>query len=839
MPRSFVATLATSLRNRVVPAPVARTASAAAGSRLRAWLSGVALLACPGVGLASTPALPVAAYAQAERVHDFNLRGRVLDARIEPHWLPDGRFWYRLDGDAAAPYRLVDPAARSQEPLFDVGRLRRAWPEAAGTAPAVPELSSLHGPSAAAWVARFRGEQGSDVECSLAGYHCRTVAATALDAQRLPAPDGRRSVFVRDDNLWLHDPDTGERALTSDGEPLHGYGVLPDFTLRGIPRRQGRLRPPPFAVNWSPDGRWVFGTRYDERRVQSYPLVASAPEEGFRPVVHEIRMSLLGDPEPVRDAWFAVDTGSGAVRNIAIPEGWSGLTEAGVLGWAGSRVYVAIARYDRPARLRLVEIDLDSAAIRTIVEERSATRVQLNDYFYNRAAVRILAERDEVIWFSERDGWGHLYLHDRRDGRLIRPLTSGQWLVRDIVGVDEARRRVYFTAGGREPGDPYQRRLYRVSLDGGAPVLLTPEAADHAIDGGPGALAGALAGARGTGWLSPRGDTVIDSYSTVDQPPVTVLRSTQDGSVVLELARADASAVYAAGWRPPVRERVKAADGRTDLYATVYLPPDYSPEHTYPVIDAIYGGPHVSNAPVGFVEATTAMNPVSRASLAALGFVVVTIDARGTPGRSQAFHDASFGAEEGPQIDDHVAAIQALARRYRGMDLTRVGIYGHSFGGYTSTRALLLRPDFFKVAVSSAGSHNAQGMYGGPVNGLDRLVAGPPDYGPAGAVRPSPGTVPDNYRRLDNAVLADRLTGKLLLVLGELDEHAAPAVTLQLVDALIKADKTFDLVVLPNQDHELFRNDPYYTRRLWDHFVTHLMGRTPPAYRITSLPGRR
>lgn len=839
MSRPFVAILAASLRNLAVPAPAAFTRGAPSAPCRRALAFLAVFLAVSGPGQAAAPALPAAAYAQAERVHDFNLKGQVRNARVVPHWLGDGRFWYRRDDDSVAPYRLVDPAARRQAPLFDGVRVRQAWPEAAGIAPAVPELLSVRSPSATEMLAIFRGGDSGDIECALARYACRTVPAMPRDAQRLPAPDGRRSLFVRDDNLWLHDPHAGDRALTHDGVPLHGYGVLPDFTLRAIPHRQGRLKVPPFATHWSPDGRWVFGTRYDERKVGRYPLVASAPQDGFRPFVHEIRMSLLGDPEPVRDAWFVVDTAGSGVRAIAIPEGWNGLAEAGVLGWSGSRVYAAIARYDRPARLRLVEIDLASGAVRTIVEERSDTRVQLNDYFYNRAAVRILAGREEAIWFSERDGWGHLYLYDRRDGRLIRRLTSGDWLVRDIVGVDEARRRVYFTAGGREGGDPYQRRLYRVPLDGGQPVLLTAEAADHAIDDGPGALVGALAGGGPSGALSPAGDIVVDSYSTVDQPPVTVLRSTEDGAVVLELERADASAVYAAGWRPPVRTRVKAADGRTDLYATVYFPPDYSPERSHPVIDAIYGGPHVTNAPVGFVEATTTMNPVSRASLAALGFVVVTIDARGTPGRSQAFHDASFGPGGGPQIDDHVAAIQALARRYRGMDLARVGIYGHSFGGYTSTRALLLRPDFYKAAVSSAGSHNGQGMYSGPVNGVDRLVAGPPVYGTAGAARPSPGTVADNYRQLDNAVLADRLAGKLLLVYGELDEHAPAGVTVQLVDALVKAGKTFDLVVLPNQDHDLFRNDPYYTRRLWDHFVEHLMGRTPPDYRITSLPGRR
>jgi dipeptidyl-peptidase-4 len=213
--------------------------------------------------------------------------------------------------------------------------------------------------------------------------------------------------------------------------------------------------------------------------------------------------------------------------------------------------------------------------------------------------------------------------------------------------------------------------------------------------------------------------------------------------------------------------------------------------------------------------------------------VVITIDGRGTPGRSRAFHDVSYGLNHDTQINDHVAAIKQLAARYPGLDLQRVGIYGHSFGGYSSTRAILRRPEFYKVAVSSAGNQNFQGMYSGGVLGLDRLLTGPLDYGNGERFRPTPDAVPAVYRAFDNANLADRLQGKLLLVYGDLDENAYPAVTVQLTSALIRANKDFDLLYLPNQDHELFRNDPYYTRRMWDYFVEHLMGAKPPAnYRL-------
>lgn len=781
--------------------------------------------------LAKAEAPGLMQYQRAERVLDQRLRGKVRNATVAPHWLEDGRFWYaRQEDDGRTRYLLVDPAASTRTALFDQDVMQAAL-QAAGIADpgAVMQQVDRVARSGDGLRITLRVDARQVVACTLP-LPCALQTSAVADPRDLPAPDGRHSVQVEQDNLWLRRGADGERrALTVDGELSYGYGVLPDFALRGIPRREGRMQMPPFAVTWSPDSQRLFGVRYDERKVLPYPYLATAPTTGFRPVVHEVRLGLLGDAEQVRDAWFVTEV-DGGTRSIAVPEGWHTLTEAGVLGWSAdaAKVYTAIVRYDHPARLRLVEVDVRTGGVRTVREERSDTRVQLNSYPYNRPAVHVLQHDDGIVWFSQRDGWGHLYLVDRRDGRVVRQLTTGAWLVRDVVGVDEVRRQVLFTAGGREPGDPYQRRLYRVSLDGGAPVLLTPEAADHAIDGGT----GVLMGGRPSHLLSPSAAYVVDGYSRVDQPPVSVLRSTADGRVVLELERGDDRAVRAAGWSPPQRVSVLAADGRTELQATVYLPPGYREDGRHPVIDAMYGGPHITNTPVGFVDATATMNPVARSSLAQLGFVVVSIDARGTPGRSKAFHDASFLSAADLQLDDHVAAIRALAVRYPGMDLTRVGIYGHSFGGYSAARALLRHPAFYKVGVASAGSHSFQGMYGGAIHGMDRLVGGQPVYADGTAVRPAPDAVPALFQPLANDALADRLQGRLMLVYGDLDENAMPALTLQLARALTLANKDYDLLYLPNQDHELFRNDDYYMRRMWDYFVTHLMGATPPPYRI-------
>lgn len=392
--------------------------------------------------------------------------------------------------------------------------------------------------------------------------------------------------------------------------------------------------------------------------------------------------------------------------------------------------------------------------------------------------IRILGNGTELVWYSELDGWGHLYLYDITTGKLKRQLTSGNWTVFDIVHVDEENRVLFFTAGGRESGrDPYYRHLYRTSLDGGDIVLLTPEDADHEF-GGRSPL---QAGFTNTSPLSPAAEYIIDTFSTVDIAPVSVLRSALDGRLITPLEEADASALYAAGYRPPQRFSVLSADGKTRLYGVLNLPSDFDPGKSYPVIDAIYGG------------------PVS---------VVAT---------------RSFGSFADPQLEDHVAALQQLAERYPFLDIGRVGVYGHSNGGYLSARALLKHPDIFKVGFASASPHNFQGLpgTGAPWFGIPRYANG-------SAIRPEINAVPENYKVLDNAGLADQLQGKLMLVCGELDSAAFPALTMQLANALIKANKNFDFMYLPGATHMYFVQDMYVTRRLWDYFVEHLAGETPP-----------
>jgi dipeptidyl-peptidase 4 len=769
--------------------------------------------------------LTAADYDRAARVLDWTLQGKVRNAVVAPRWI-SGRdmFWYRRDGDDGPEFVIVDAQTGAKAQAFDTARVAAALSATAGEPSQQPRDLVVTGIDKESELLRVKlAHHRRQYACTVPAYVCTlTTQIETGDGVRV-SPDRSRAVFAKGDDLWVRDLKSGdERQLTSDGEPYFSYVKPPDSNNAALPRLRNPAVLAPWWMYWSPDGRTIAGMRFDERAVAAYPFVEWVPQDGsFRPVTYQIRLPLLGDPVTPREP-YAIDVTTGTKREIRLPPGL--LIRSWPSAWSSDnrRAYgLAISFGQREAAL--VEVDVETGKVRTVISESSPTNLGFNSFLYDNSNVCILAESGEAVWWSERDGWGHLYLYDIATGELKRRLTQGPWLARNIIRVDEKRRELFFTASGREPGqDPYYRHLYRVSLDGGAPVELTPEDAEHAFDAV--AFLG-LGGPKDDGQkVSPSGRYVVDTYTTVDQPPVTVLRSAVDGAVVAKLEEADASAVYASGWRAPQRVLVKAADGETDISAVVYFPPDLLTGKRYPVIDAFYGGPLLINAPRSFVEAVSTYNPVSRAALAQLGFIVVTIDARGTPGRSKAFANVGYGNWADPQIADHITAIKQLASRFGNFDLDRVGVYGHSYGGYTSARAILSHPEFYKVAVASAGSHNYQGFY----QGLTETYFGLPDYGDGSPLRPNPVAIPDVYRRLDNASLASNLRGKLMLVYGDMDENALPAVTLQLVDALEKANKNFDLLYLPNRTHAFFRGDTYYVRRMWDYFVEHLAATRPP-----------
>jgi dipeptidyl aminopeptidase/acylaminoacyl peptidase len=603
--------------------------------------------------------------------------------------------------------------------------------------------------------------------------------------------------------------------LTTDGVQYWSYGLSeprPSELQRPQPRRP--------QIRWSPDSKKLAVYRTDERNVAQMPYISYTPQ---RPKMYTQPYALPGDtivPVPGFHIINVATKSNLAVNVLPRPSQLTMTGSARDSAWsAGSdKVYVTwITRASKSAYL--ASVDATTGAYRVIARDSTKTFVEIGPPTADPVSWYVTKDNQDAFWWSERDGWAHLYRMDAsgatpvvqagaaagatgdvgtgaadmfRSGSVKNQLTVGPWYVGAIQYVDEAAKQVYFTARGREPGHfLYYAHLYRVGFDGSGLTLLTPEDANHDIE------------------FSPSGKYFVDSYSRIEKSPVTVLRGVPDGRVIRKLEEADISRLQAAGWRPPQVFSVKARDGITDIYGVMYLPPKLDSTKKYPIIENIYPGPQV-----GSVGAWTFKNGGEPFSLAELGFVVIQLDHLGTPLRSKSFHDNYYGNFGDNGLPDHVGAVKQLAARYKFIDLDRVGIFGHSGGGFASTDAILRYPDFYKVAVSGSGNHDNRSYniywaekYQGLMN-RDTLRK------------------TDNFEGSANKTLVKNLKGHLLLMHGDMDDNVHPANTIQLVDELIKANKTFDLIIAPNRNHGL--DEPYIIRRRWDYFVQYLLGETPP-----------
>jgi dipeptidyl aminopeptidase/acylaminoacyl peptidase len=774
-------------------------------------------------------------YQAAEAVLDTNTATLVLNETVAPQWVGPRSFWYRRQRPDGAEFVWVE--GNAARVAFDHAAVARLLAQASGRTVAAWELAVESITAGGEVIAR-----AGDRRWRIADGEAEDLGGVVKpDPALLESPDGRQALFARGLDLYLRDAETDEeRRLTNDGEEDFAWGRYPDAGYLAVVRRRSGLSFAPFGWTWSPDGAFLVGGRIDQRHVEPYPFIEYVPQDGgVRPKAYNIRHTLVGERSkaPIFHA-CSIEAATGRRIAIDLPDelvrNEMGLIEP--LGWSGDnrRAFFAVMLAEQ-RRTRLYEIDVTTGRVRTLIDEPSEGFLNIGAELYRQNSIRILQGGREAIWYSERSGHGHLYRYDLATGNLVNAITSGEWLVRDILRVDEGLGRIYFTGSGREGGDPYQRRVYRVDIDGANLTLLSPEAADHTVDGEPWALLARLYNVPvPPPAISPDGSVFIDTWSTVETPSVSVLRSTADGSVLLPLETADASKLYATGWRAPEPFVAKAADGVTDLYGVIHRP-RWTDGRPAPVIDGIYGGPQVTVVPHNFRAGRLSLGGQGRAALAALGAAVVVADGRGTPLRSKAFHDAGFAAFADTCLDDHVAVLKQLCDKDPSLDAARIGVYGHSFGGYTSARAILRHPDVYKVAVSSAGSHNLHGMY----VALDGGAAPLADYGNGLRAKPAHDAVPENYRALDNASLAGNLRGKLLLAYGDMDENAFPAVTLQLCDALNKANRSYDLLCFPNGVHN-FSTNAYFIRRMWDYFTEHLLGEKPPLnYEIGRPAGER
>ena len=730
---------------------------------------------------------------------DYDKAVRMLGSTVTPmvvggtapgvSWLADGRFHYRSVRPAGAEYVLVNPRTRARTPLFDHVKLASALSAAAGGSFSATALTLQSVELADDGQTVSFASGGRRFRCAVSGDSCTALGQASAPANprglAVTSPDGTKAAFIRDWNLWIRDVATGaETALTTDGEKNFGYAT----------DNAGWVTSDRAILLWSPDSKKIATQQQDERNVGDMHLVQT---KVGHPVLRSWKYPLPGDSVVAMVHRVVIDVDTKTIVRLKMPPDFHRSTLGDDISMSdyafspdGSKLALASTSRDhKQTILRLA--DTRSGDVRTVFEETVPT------HFESITGWRVLWNSNEVIWNSQRDNWSQLYLYDLNTGALKNKITTGDGPVSSIARIDERTRTLWFGAQGREPGqDPYLRHFYRTSLSGrGAAVSLTPDDGDHAIQ------------------LSPDGRWIVDTWSRADLSPQTVLRDA-NGKVVMPLETADISKLLAHGWKPPILFSVKAADGVTDIYGQLFRPTNFDSTKKYPIINNAYPGPQSGSVGSrGF-----AASRGDKQALAELGFIVVSIDGRGSgPGRSKSFHDAYYGAMgRDNTLPDQVAGMQNLAKRYPWIDIDKAAMWGHSGGGFITAGAMFRYPDFFKVGISESGNHdqrNYEDDWGERYQGL--LVRGPN------------GT--DSYEVEANQTLARNLKGKLLLAHGTMDNNVPPDNTYLVVDALIKANKDFDLLMIPNAGHGFGSATNYMMRRRWDYFVRWLHDAEPPA----------
>ena len=777
--------------------------------------------------LATTPHAAFSQGSKADYERAMGLEKRVSNKvfrdTVEPVWLPDGKqFWYRVEtGPGRHELVLVDavrglqqvitdlsllpqgPALKSSELPLRIDRTRRTGPACRLTilnsTPQAVEMFWIdpdgkhqsYGkvePGAEAGQSTYAGHHW--VVKDLSGKPMASVAATPgsmrLEVDGPPestneadepdhstdrksssrgqiSPDGKQRIIARDQNLFLKTGDSAEIALTKDGTAGNGYQS---------------------EVVWAPDSAAFVTTQVVPGQQHKVHLVESAPAGQLQPKLFTHNYLKPGDrlpkPRPV-----LIEIPTHRVVKIAdeLFPNFFNTGEPLDYRWQPDSKSFTFSYNQRGHQVfRILSVDRGTATARTLVDETSNTFIDYTQKTWHQ----FLDETKELLWMSERDAWCHLYLIDATNGHVKNQITSGPWVVRRVDSVDEKARQIGFYASGQKAGqDPYQQHLYRIGFDGTKMLCLTEGDGNHSVV------------------FSPDRQWMIDTWSRPDQPPVTELRRADDGKLILNLERSDASALLAGGWQVPERFSAKGRDGQTDIYGLIYKPTNFDPAKSYPVIENIYAGPHDS-----FVSKEFSIRAGAKGPLAELGFIVMQIDGMGTNNRGKKFHDVAWKNLADAGFPDRIAWMKAASATRPWMDLSRVGIYGGSAGGQNAMRALIDHADFYKAAAADCGCHD---------NRMDKIwwneqwMGWPVDY---------------SYERSSNVVHANRMQGHLLLTVGEMDKNVDPASTMQLADALIKADKDFELLIVPGGGHGSGETK-YAARRRMDFFVRHLMGHQP------------
>lgn len=701
--------------------------------------------------------LTVADYEAATKALGFNTSKLVYRYNVNPNWLPGGKFWYSVSTPGGMEFVLIDPANGSRK--------------------TGPDKKSIL-PDDAAGVANPSGRRrGGSLE-SL-------------------SPDGKKAAFIKNWNLWVRDVETKkETQLTFDGVKDYGYATdNAGWTHSDRP-----------IMLWSPDSKKIATFQQDQRHISDMYLVKTkvgAPElEAWKyplpedkKVIQIERVIIEVDVPKVIRLKIPADDRRGTLSDDISSGGPYDDNE-----WNADATKLMFVSTSRDHKIEKVRIaDALTGDVREVFTEKVATQYESGQGTINN---RFLDKTNEIIWYSERDDWGHLYLYDATTGKLKNQITKGAFVVTQLLKIDEASRTLWFMANGREAGrDPYFAHFYSINFDGSNLKLLTPEDGNHNIN------------------LSPDGKYFTDNYSQPHIPPVSVLRDMK-GKLITELEKTDISKLLATGWKPVEPIKVKSADGKWDLYGILFKPKNFDPSKKYPIVNYIYPGPQGG----GVGSRNFFPSRGDHQALADLGFIVIIIDGSCNPDRSKSFHDACYGNMGDNTLNDQVAGIKELAATRPYLDIDKVGVWGHSGGGFATADAMFTMPDFYKVGISESGNHdnrNYEDDWGERYIGLE-------EKGPDGT---------SNYARQANQINAGNLKGKLLLAHGGMDDNVPPYNTYLVADALVKANKDFDLLVFPNARHGFGTDGNYMTRRRWDYFGKHLMGAdVPKEFKIVTTP---
>ena len=607
------------------------------------------------------------------------------------------------------------------------------------------------------------------------------------------SPNGKLAAYIEHYNLWIRDLDTNKSIqLTFDGKQDYGYAT----------NNAGWIKSDGAVLKWSPNSDKIATFQQDARAVGMMYLTSS---NVGHPRLEAWKHPLPGDAEIFTIERVIIHLGNQpkTVRLKMEKDFQRGTTTDHIAGrnnelldaqWNKKGTKFAFVSNSRDHKIAHLQIaDAQTGAVTSVHKEVVATYYESG---VNTENWKVLFDSNEFIWYSEKTDWGHLYLYDLKTKALKNKITSGEFIVKQIKSIDEENRQIYFSAGGKEAGNPYHNYYYKVNFDGTKFTNLTPSKGTHSVT------------------ISDDYTLLVDTYSTTKEPPITVLRN-GFGEKIMDLETADISELKEKNWQAPIEFSVKARDENTDLYGIMCLPSHYNANKKYPVLNYIYPGPQSGSiGNYGF-------RPVWRdfQAVAELGFVVVAVDAMGTPMRSKSFHDAYYGNMGDNGLPDNITAIKQLAQKYKGMDLEKIGIWGHSGGGFASTRAVFAYPEFYDVAVSGAGNHdnrNYEADWGEKWQGL--LIEGNLEGKTDGTT---------NYDNQANQLIAKDLKGKLLITHGSMDNNVPPSNTMLVVEALIKANKDFDMILYPNKRHGYGDMTNYMTRKRWDYFVTHLLNAKP------------